>query len=157
MRKKILLSIGTSAMVRSELTSSCTTTWKSPGFRRATPDIWCCLDCQSRLPALRAYRSYLDIKVFALQRSITRRGGEQDKNNLKPTCAALGRQTARTTTNIGEPKIIPLDPVRKYGGGGGSRTPVRKALRHGAYMLISVQFGSPVALRTSKKRIQLVR
>src|SRR5579859_1004647 len=62
------------------------------------------------------------------------------------------------TGYTGEPnKIIPLDSVRKNGGGGGSRTPVRKALRHGAYMLISVQFGSPVALRTSKKRIRLVR
>src|SRR5258705_8942699 len=46
---------------------------------------------------------------------------------------------------------------RLYGGGGGSRTPVRKALRHGAYMLISVPFVSPAALRTSKKRSRLVR
>ena len=45
----------------------------------------------------------------------------------------------------------------KENGGGGSRTPVRKALRHGAYMLISVPFGSPSALRTSKKRRWLVR
>jgi len=62
------------------------------------------------------------------------------------------------TGYTGEPKkIIPLDSVRKNGGGGGSRTPVRKALRHGAYMLISVPFVSPDALRTSKKRSQLVR
>ena len=45
----------------------------------------------------------------------------------------------------------------KANGGGGSRTPVRKALRHGAYMLISVPFVSPSALRTSKKRSWLVR
>jgi TldD protein len=43
------------------------------------------------------------------------------------------------------------------GGGGGSRTPVRKALRRGAYMLISVPLVSPAALRTSKKRSRLVR
>jgi hypothetical protein len=42
-------------------------------------------------------------------------------------------------------------------GGGGSRTPVRKALRHEAYMLISVPLVSPAALRTSKKRSRLVR
>ena len=42
-------------------------------------------------------------------------------------------------------------------GGGGSRTPVRKALRHEAYMLISVPLVSPAALRTSKKRGRLVR
>ncbi len=45
----------------------------------------------------------------------------------------------------------------RSGGGGGSRTPVRKALRHGAYMLISVHLGSPAAIRTSKKRSRLVR
>src|ERR1700692_3380405 len=43
------------------------------------------------------------------------------------------------------------------GGGGGSRTPVRKALRHEDYMLSSLQFFSPAALRRSKKRRQLVR
>ncbi len=54
-------------------------------------------------------------------------------------------------------KIIPLKSARKNGGGGGSRTPVRKALRRGAYMLISVPLVSPAALRTSKKRNRLVR
>ena len=54
-------------------------------------------------------------------------------------------------------KIIPLDSVRKNGGGGGSRTPVRKALRPEDYMLSSVQFVSPAALRMSKKRYKLVR
>ncbi len=54
-------------------------------------------------------------------------------------------------------QIIPFKSRRKNGGGGGSRTPVRKALRHGAYMLISVPFVSPSALRTSKKRSWLVR
>ena len=43
------------------------------------------------------------------------------------------------------------------GGGGGSRTPVRKALRHEAYMLSSIPFCSPAALRMSKKRSRLVR
>src|SRR5216683_1110684 len=43
------------------------------------------------------------------------------------------------------------------GGGGGSRTPVRKALRHEAYMLSSIPFGSPATLRMSKKRSRLVR
>src|SRR5216684_3202782 len=38
----------------------------------------------------------------------------------------------------------------KIGGGGGSRTPVRKALRHEAYMLSSIPFFSPAALRMSK-------
>jgi hypothetical protein len=49
------------------------------------------------------------------------------------------------------------DKNDKYGGGGGSRTPVRKALRHGAYMLSSIQFCSQAALRMSKKRSPLVR
>jgi hypothetical protein len=31
------------------------------------------------------------------------------------------------------------EPLGKNGGGGGSRTPVRKALRHEAYMLISIR------------------
>jgi hypothetical protein len=44
-----------------------------------------------------------------------------------------------------------------HGGGGGSRTPVRKALRHEAYMLSSIPFVSPAALRMSKKRSRLVR
>jgi hypothetical protein len=71
---------------------------------------------------------------------------------------SIRRVKSLQTGYTGEPnKIIPLDSVRKNGGGGGSRTPVRKALRHGAYMLISVPFVSPAALRTSKKRSQLVR
>jgi len=45
----------------------------------------------------------------------------------------------------------------KNGGGGGSRTPVRKALRHEAYMLSSIPFVSPATLRMSKKRSRLVR
>ena len=44
-----------------------------------------------------------------------------------------------------------------YGGGGGSRTPVRKALRPEAYMLSSIRLGSPAAVRMSKKRSRLVR
>jgi hypothetical protein len=36
-------------------------------------------------------------------------------------------------------RVIPFKSTRKNGGGGGSRTPVRKALRHEAYMLISIQ------------------
>ena len=44
-----------------------------------------------------------------------------------------------------------------YGGGGGSRTPVRKALRPEAYMLSSIRLGSPAAVRMSKKRNRLVR
>src|SRR5579864_8135622 len=43
------------------------------------------------------------------------------------------------------------------GGGGGSRTPVRKALRPEAYMLSSIPFFSPTTLRMSKKRGRLVR
>src|SRR5215472_4439433 len=54
-------------------------------------------------------------------------------------------------------RVIPFKSRRKNGGGGGSRTPVRKALRHGAYMLISVRSVSQAALRTSKKRRRLVR
>jgi hypothetical protein len=51
----------------------------------------------------------------------------------------------------------PLKNKGFYGGGGGSRTPVRKALRAEDYMLSSVQFFSPAALRMSKKRSRLVR
>ena len=54
-------------------------------------------------------------------------------------------------------QIIPFKSRRKNGGGGGSRTPVRKALRAEDYMLSSVQFFSPAALRMSKKRSRLVR
>jgi len=53
--------------------------------------------------------------------------------------------------------IIPFKSRRKNGGGGGSRTPVRKALRTEAYMLSSIPFVSPAALRMSKKRSRLVR
>src|SRR5467141_181218 len=53
--------------------------------------------------------------------------------------------------------IIPFQSRRKNGGGGGSRTPVRKALRHEAYMLSSIPFVSPATLRMSKKRSRLVR
>jgi integrase/recombinase XerD len=56
-----------------------------------------------------------------------------------------------------EARVIPFKSRRKNGGGGGSRTPVRKALRHEAYMLSSIQFVSPAALRMSKKRSRLVR
>jgi integrase/recombinase XerD len=54
-------------------------------------------------------------------------------------------------------EIIPFKSRCKNGGGGGSRTPVRKALRAEDYMLSSVQFFSPAALRMSKKRSRLVR
>ncbi len=54
-------------------------------------------------------------------------------------------------------RVIPFTSSRKNGGGGGSRTPVRKALRHEAYMLSSIPFGSPATLRMSKKRSRLVR
>ena len=54
-------------------------------------------------------------------------------------------------------RVIPYKSRRKNGGGGGSRTPVRKALRPEDYMLSSVQFVSPAALRMSKKRYKLVR
>ena len=54
-------------------------------------------------------------------------------------------------------RVIPFKSRRKNGGGGGSRTPVRKALRNEAYMLSSIQLVSPSALRTSKKRGRLVR
>src|ERR1700687_810198 len=61
-----------------------------------------------------------------------------------------------------------VEPIRRFqhygtcrctrnGGGGGSRTPVRKALRHEAYMLSSIPLFSPAALRMSKKRSRLVR
>src|SRR2546430_11747759 len=53
--------------------------------------------------------------------------------------------------------VIPFKSRRKNGGGGGSRTPVRKALRPEAYMLSSIRLGSPAALRMSKKRSRLVR
>ncbi len=53
--------------------------------------------------------------------------------------------------------IIPFKSRRKSGGGGGSRTPVRKALRHEAYMLSSIPFVSPATVRMSKKRSRLVR
>ena len=53
--------------------------------------------------------------------------------------------------------VIHLKSRIKNGGGGGSRTPVRKALRHEAYMLSSIPFGSPATLRMSKKRSRLVR
>ena len=43
------------------------------------------------------------------------------------------------------------------GGGGGSRTPVRKALRPEDYMLSSIPFVSPGSLRMSKKRDRLAR
>src|SRR6266436_6012762 len=36
-------------------------------------------------------------------------------------------------------RVIPFKSRRKNFGGGGSRTPVRKALRHEAYMLISIR------------------
>src|ERR1700676_3597839 len=54
-------------------------------------------------------------------------------------------------------RVIPFKSRRKNGGGGGSRTPVRKALRHEAYMLSSIPLFSPAALRMSKKRSRLVR
>ena len=54
-------------------------------------------------------------------------------------------------------QIIPFKSRRKNGGGGGSRTPVRKALRHGDYMLSSIPICSQAALRMSKKRSPLVR
>jgi len=38
----------------------------------------------------------------------------------------------------------------------GESNPVRKALRHEAYMLSSIPLGSPAALRMSKKRGRLV-
>jgi hypothetical protein len=47
--------------------------------------------------------------------------------------------------------------LAKASGGGGSRTPVRKALRLEAYMLSSIPFVSPATLRMSKKRDRLVR
>src|SRR6266852_1344783 len=53
--------------------------------------------------------------------------------------------------------VIPFKSRRKNGGGGGSRTPVRRALRHEAYMLSSIPFVSPATLRMSKKRSRLVR
>jgi hypothetical protein len=63
-----------------------------------------------------------------------------------------------TTGFTEEPvRVIPFKSRRKNGGGGGSRTPVRKALRPEDYMLSSVQFVSPAALRMSKKRNKLVR
>src|SRR5216683_6422551 len=54
-------------------------------------------------------------------------------------------------------RVIAFKSRRKSGGGGGSRTPVRKALRHEAYMRSSIQLGSPATLRMSKKRSRLVR
>jgi hypothetical protein len=54
-------------------------------------------------------------------------------------------------------RVISFKSRRKNGGGGGSRTPVRKALRHEAYMLSSIPFVSPATLRMSKKRSRLVR
>jgi hypothetical protein len=54
-------------------------------------------------------------------------------------------------------RVIPFKSRRKNGGGGGSRTPVRKALRTEAYMLSSIPLVSPATLRMSKKRSQLVR
>ena len=54
-------------------------------------------------------------------------------------------------------RVIPFKSRRKNGGGGGSRTPVRKALRPEAYMLSSIRLGSPAAVRMSKKRSRLVR
>jgi len=59
-------------------------------------------------------------------------------------------------TGKGAP-VIHLKSRTKNGGGGGSRTPVRKALRHEAYMLSSIPFVSPATLRMSKKRSRLVR
>jgi len=54
-------------------------------------------------------------------------------------------------------RVIPFKSRRKNGGGGGSRTPVRKALRPEAYMLSSIRLGSPATVRMSKKRGRLVR
>ncbi len=54
-------------------------------------------------------------------------------------------------------RVISFKSRRKNGGGGGSRTPVRKALRPEAYMLSSIRLGSPAAVRMSKKRNRLVR
>ena len=48
----------------------------------------------------------------------------------------------RESTGSQSSPIIPCNPDntrRKVGGGGGSRTPVRKALRPEAYMLISIR------------------
>jgi len=68
----------------------------------------------------------------------------------------------------GLPKALRTMPTwrAKAGGGGGSRTPVRKALRPEAYMLSSIPgrpgpcgpaARSPAAVRMSKKRGRLVR
>ena len=54
-------------------------------------------------------------------------------------------------------RVIPFKSRRKNGGGGGSRTPVRKASRPEAYMLSSLRLGSPATVRMSKKRSRLVR
>ena len=58
---------------------------------------------------------------------------------------------------VNQAKSMDSDQDLCNGGGGGSRTPVRKALRPEAYMLSSIRLGSPAAVRMSKKRSRLVR
>jgi len=68
---------------------------------------------------------------------------EQLEADVRRTWPKEKRQREVHAGYTGAPaKIIPLKSIRKNGGGGGSRTPVRKALRHGAYMLISVPVAS---------------
>jgi|SRR6516162_4562960 len=52
--------------------------------------------------------------------------------------AAIAREHRQSLYNT-ELRRLSYSKYSRYGGGGGSRTPVRKALRRGAYMLISVR------------------
>src|SRR5205807_9956848 len=88
------------------------------------------------------------------------RGGPLRRLSLPGVLLATGLATsacywllATTPINMRGKQLCP----RNDGGGGGSRTPVRKALRHEAYMLSSIPLGSPATLRMSKKRSRLVR
>ena len=83
---------------------------------------------------------------------------EQLEADVRRTCQTHEPQQAvHSGYTENDARVIPFKSRCKNGGGGGSRTPVRKALRHEAYMLSSIPFGSPATLRMSKKRSWLVR
>ena len=96
---------------------------------------------------------FIDNAPFSLRRA-SRRCVVRDRLTDERVCAQHGAHV-RERRLYSASKLFII--IYIYGGGGGSRTPVRKALRAEDYMLSSVQFFSPAALRMSKKRSRLVR
>jgi hypothetical protein len=102
----------------------------------------------------RAYFYESDGEV--LQPLDTRQAGEA-RRGCEKFVGTFGHKLVDDGRSGVEKRILQGFLTGKNGGGGGSRTPVRKALRPEDYMLSSVQFVSPAALRMSKKRYKLVR